>query len=116
MALDGAGAATAVVLVKASAIAAVNRGDIEYFGVRQGLLDAGAERVFVVFGFDDGDGDVGLVTEDVVGSFARTAAGAVAFDLDAAIGEGDFFKYLAVPLPASALQSWMDVFAADVSF
>ena len=80
------------------------------------MLDAGAERVFVVFGFDDGDGDVGLVTEDVVGSFAWTAAGAVAFDLDATIGEGDFFKYLGMPIPASALQSWMDIFAADVSF
>ena len=116
MALDGAAAAAAVVLVKASAIAAVNRGNVEYLSVRQGLLNAGAERVFVVFGFDDGNGDVRLVTEDVVGSFARAAAGAVAFDLDATIGEGDFFKYLAVPIPASALQSWMDVFATDVSF
>lgn len=53
----------AVMFIKTVAIAAVNRGDVQYLGVAQGLLDARVYGMGVVFGLDDNNGDIGLAIE-----------------------------------------------------
>ena len=57
-----------VVEEKAVAVAAEDERNVEGFGVgvAEGLLHARADGVVVVLRLDDGDGDVGLVVEDVV--------------------------------------------------
>ena len=43
------------------AVGAVNKWDVEGFGIGQRLLHAGADRVRVVLGLDQSDGEVGFV-------------------------------------------------------
>ena len=59
---------------EAVAVGGKHEGDVEGLGVAQSLLHAVAHGVGVVLGFDQGDGDVGLVMEDVIGPLALSAA------------------------------------------
>ncbi len=72
--------------------------------------------MLVVFGFNDSNGDIGLVVENVIRSFAFSSTGKVAFDIDTTIRESDFFSDLGKRVPANLFQSWLNVFCADVSF
>ena len=63
----------AVMKDKAVAIGGEDKGDIESGGVIESLLDAIAHGTGIYFRFDDGDGDVGFVVEDIVGALGFAA-------------------------------------------
>jgi len=87
-------------LEKAIAIGAVNRGNIENFGVIQALLNPGSDGVIIIFGFDDSDWNFRLVIQDEISAFALAASGTVAAYINPPIGEENFFANLSLQIPA----------------
>ena len=75
----------------------------------------GANMV-VVLGFNDREGDVGLVVEDVISAFLGAASMDFPADIDTAIGETDFFANLGVEVPTSRHQARSDELGAYVAF
>ena len=71
------------------------QGDVERVCLLERLLHIVAGGVNVVLGLDDGNGDVGLVVEDVVGEFGLPADDHLAADVDLALGEVDVVLDLA---------------------
>jgi hypothetical protein len=69
-----------------------------------------------VLGLNDGDRNVRLVVEDVVGALDLTPGMQLAPDDDPAFGKGDFFPNLGVQIPARRGDGGRDEFAADVTF
>ena len=86
--------AGAVVEQEAVAVGGEDEGDVEGRGVLERLLHAVADGVVVVLGLDEGDGDVRLVVEDVVGALGLAAGDQLAADDDAALGEADLLANL----------------------
>ena len=80
-------AAGAVVLEEGVAVGAVGERDVERLGVLERLLHAVADGVVVVLGLDDGERDVRLVEEDVVGLLRLAPRDGLAADDDPALGE-----------------------------
>ena len=70
----------------------------------------------VVLGFDEGDGDVGLVVENVVGALGLAAGDQLAADDDPAFGERDLLANLGQDIPARLLDGGRDELRADVAF
>ena len=69
-----------------------------------------------VWVFDDGERDAGLVVEDVVGALRFAAAGELAADDDAALGEIDLLAHLVHHVPlAHAGDGGGDELGADVA-
>ena len=101
---------------EAVAIGGKDKGNIEGYGVIEGLLHAVADAVVVVLGLDDGDRDVGLVVEDVVGALRLPARDQFSADDDPPFGESDFLADLHHPVPARALDGGTDELGADVAF
>ena len=95
--------AGAVVEHEAVAVGGEHEGNVERRRRIQRLLHAVADGVVVVLGLDDGDGDVGLVVEDVVGALGLAARDQLAADDDAALGEADFLADLRHLVPARLL-------------
>ena len=93
----------AVVFEKGVAIGAVGEGDIKNLGVFERLLHAVPDRVVVVFGFDDGDGQVRLVEKKIVGLLGFSAPDGFAPDDDTALCEVGLLAELGHHVPASAL-------------
>ena len=79
--------AGAVVEEKGVAVGGEDERDVEGRGVLQGLLHAVADAVVVVLCLDQGDGDVRLVVENVVGTLGFAAGDELAADDDPALGE-----------------------------
>jgi hypothetical protein len=59
--------------------------------------------MIVVLCLDDGDGDIGLVIEDVIGAFRLATGDELAPNDDAPLGEGHLLADLRHPVPARAL-------------
>ena len=111
--------AGAVVFEEGVAVGAVGEGDVENLGVFERLLHAGADGVVVVLGLDDGDRDVGLVEEKVVGLLGFAALDRLAANDDAALGEVVLLPNLGhhIPfVPALADKCGRDELGADVRF
>ena len=100
---------------KAIAIAGKHERNVERFGIAEGLLHAGAERVLVVLRLDDGNGQVLLVIEDVVSSTRLATAVHFAAHDNASLGEADFLTYLLMQIPASVTNGRGNEFAADIT-
>ena len=117
---DGGGAAGAVVFEKGVAIAAVGEGEIEQFGIFEGLLHAGADGVGVVFGLDHGQAEVGFVIQQIIGLAGGPALDGPAADDHPAGGEVDLFAELGQDVPFGSV--WRpdnrggDVLRPDVGF
>ena len=105
-----------VVEDKAVAIRRKYEGNLQRLRVVQSLLHAVADGVGVVLRLDEGDGDVGLVVEDVVGPLALASAGEPAADGDAALGEADLLADLHHLVPPGLAQRRGDELGADVAF
>ena len=69
----------------------------------------------LILRLDDGDGNVGLVVEDVVGPLALASAGQLAAHGDAALGEADFLANLCHLVPPGLAQGRGDELGADVA-
>jgi hypothetical protein len=101
---------------KTVAIGREYKGNIEGYGIIQGLLHAVADAVVVVLGLDDGNRNIGLVIEDVVGALGLPARDQFSADDNSPFGKSDFLADLNHPIPASALDGWADELGADVAF
>jgi hypothetical protein len=106
---------SAVVEHEAVAIAGEDEWDIEGGGGFEGLLDAVANTVVVVLGLDDGQRDVGLVIEYVVGALGFATGDQPAANNDTALGEADLFADLGEFVPAGLLQGRGNELGADVA-
>ena len=69
----------------------------------------------VVLRLDDGDGDVRLVVEDVVGALGLAAGDHLAANDDPALGEVDLLANLRHDIPARLLHGGRDELGADVA-
>ena len=105
-----------VVEDEAVAVGRKHEGNLQGLRVVQSLLHAVANGVGVVLGFDEGDGDVGLVVEDVVGSLALASAGQLAAYDDSALCEADLLADLRHLVPSDPAQGRSDELGADVAF
>ena len=85
-------------------------------GVVQPLLHAIADGVGIVLGLDQGDRDVGLVIQNVVGPLAPAPADELAAHDDTALGEADFLADLRHLVPPGLSQGRCDELRADVAF
>jgi hypothetical protein len=104
------------VLQEAVAVGGIDERHVQHLGVFEDLIHARAHVVVVVFGFDDGERNIGLVIEEIVNPFAvGTAHGhRAAHDHPAGI-EGHFFANL-TGLPACILDRGRNVAGADFLF
>jgi hypothetical protein len=71
--------------------------------------------VLVILRLDDCQWQIWLVIENKVGTLGLAALNGFSLDDDSSIGERDFFSQLVDGIPASRLNSWKDVFRADVA-
>ena len=107
----------AVMLQEGVAVGAVHEGDIQHFGAIQRLLHAVADGVIIVLRLDEGQGDVGLVIEDVVGPAGDATPHRFTANHDPALGEIDLLAHLRheVPLvPVRPDQSGRDELGPNV--
>jgi hypothetical protein len=72
--------------------------------------------MLIVFCFNYGNGNIGLVVKDIICPFSFFSARQVAFDIDATISKRDFFPNLGKGIPTCFFKSRLDIFCADVSF
>ena len=105
-----------VMLHETIAVGGIDERHVQHLGVCQDLIHAHADAVVVIFGFDDGEGHIGLVIEEIVNPFAVGAAHRhrAAHDDPAGI-EGYFFANL-TGLPACVLDRGRNVAGADFLF
>ncbi len=96
------------------AVGAEDVGDVESVGVGQSLLHAGAHRVFVVLGLDHGEGEVGLVVEDVVGALLGAAGREASLDEHPAGRESELLADLGLEVPAGGSDRGRDVLVPDL--
>ena len=68
------------------------------------------------FCFNQGDGDVRLVVENVVSKLGLAAGDQLATDNDSAIREVDFLTYLKIDVPPCLLNGGCDKFGANIPF
>ena len=101
---------------KASPFDEKTKGNIEGAGVFERLLHAVADGVVVVLGLDQGDGDVRLVVEDVVGALGLAARDQLAANNDPAFGKADLLANLRLNVPARLHDGRGDELRADVAF
>ncbi len=101
---------------KAVAVGGEYKGNIQRGGVFQRLLHPVAHGMVVVLGLDQGDGNIGLVIEDVIGALGLAARDQLAADDDAALGETDFLANLEHGIPSGLYDGGRDELGADVAF
>ena len=90
---------------EAVAVGGEDERDVERLGVLERLLHAVADGVVVVLGLDDGERDVRLVVEDVVGALGLAARDQLAADDDPALGEADLLADLRHARPSRRCRS-----------
>jgi len=112
---DGAVGGRAVVEEEAVAVGAEDERNVQDTGVVEGLHHASPYGVLVVLGLNNGNGNVGLEVEDVVSALGLAAGSELAFDVDFAVGEGDFFEELAELVPTGLFEGGRDVLGTDVA-
>ena len=86
-------------LLKAIAIRAVGKRNIHHLGVGYRLLQTIGNGMIVVFCLDNGYGLVLFEIQDVIGFFRFLANDKVSFEIDSAISNSGFHRYMAaIPL------------------
>lgn len=93
-----------------------NEGDLQHLGVTESLLHAIADCMPVVLGLYDGNRDVWLQVEHVVGALLLATRNQLAADGDTSVCQRLLFSYLGLEVPACALKRWRDELTADISF
>jgi hypothetical protein len=95
--LAGAGS---IVEHEAIAVGREDEWDLKRLGILQGLLHARADAVAVLLGLDQGDRNVRLIVENVVGSLGLAPRDELASDDDPTAGECDLLANLQHLIPA----------------
>ncbi len=108
--------AGAVVEHEPVAVGGKDKGDVQRGGIIQSLLHPVADGVGVVLGFDQGDGEIGLVIEDIVGPLGFAAGDELAANDDSAFGERDLATNLRCLIPAGLNDRWRDALGANIGF
>ena len=96
-------------------VTAEDEWDIEDFGITQRLLDARAYGVIVVFRFDDGNGNVRFVVENVVGALPGSTGVHLPPNMDPAVGKADLFPYLGMDIPPGPDEMGRDELGANIA-
>ena len=104
-----------VVEVKGITVAAENKRDVQGLAITQRLLDSRADRMVVVLGLDNGDRDVGLVVENVVGSLLLAARVNLATHIDSPVREANLLANLRVDVPPRRDNARRDELRTDVA-
>jgi len=89
---------------------------VEGHRIVESLLHSVADAVIVVLRLDNGDGDIGLVIEDVIGALGFPTGNELSPDDNASLGERDLFADLHHAVPTSPLHGGTDELRADVAF
>jgi len=92
-----------------------DEGRLQRFGIVEGLLHAVADGMSIVLGFDHRNGDVGLVTEDVVSPLGLAPADQLPAHDDATLGETDLLADLRHLVPACLAQGRGDELGTNVA-
>jgi len=71
--------------------------------------------VAIVFCLDNGNGNIGLVVQDVVSALRLSARHELSTNDNAPFGEGDFFADLQSPIPSALLNRRANELGTDVS-
>ena len=100
---------------EAVAVGGKNKGNIERQRIIQRLLHAVAHGTAIVFGFQQGDGEV-LVVEDVIGPLALAPCHQFAANNNPTLGKKDLAADLGGLVPAGLNQGGGDVFGANIRF
>jgi hypothetical protein len=93
----------AVVKNKTVAVRGKDKRNVESNSVIERLVHAVADAVVIVFCLDDGDGNIGLVIEDVIGALGLATRHELSTDDDTALGERDL---LVVSALWRGLRTW----------
>ena len=112
----GGALAGAIVKNKGVAIGGEHEGDIQRFGVVEGLLHTIADAVAIVLRLDQRDRDIRFVIEDDVSLLRLAARDQLAANDDSALGEKDLLPNLRHRIPAGLFYGGQDEFATNVSF
>lgn len=80
------------------------------------LVVSTADSVVVILGLDNGDRNVWLVIENIIGTLGLAAGGQATTDDDPTFGEGDLFANLRQDVPARLLDGGRDELGANVAF
>ncbi len=89
--------------VKAVAITAIDRWNIENIGIPDGLLNSGLDGMAIIFRFNNCDRNIGLIIQNIVRPLLLAPAGQIAFDIDFSFRKGDFLPHLRFNIPARPL-------------
>ena len=89
---------------------------MQRLGIVEGLLHTVARRVGVVLGFNQGNGEIGLVVQDVIGPLGLAPADQLAAHDNAACGEADLAANLRCLVPAGLVQGRGNELGAHVAF
>lgn len=100
---------------KTDTVGTEGEGNVERLGIIESLLHAISDVVFVVLGFDNGNGDVRPVVQNVVGTLGFAASVHLAPDDDSPLGKCYFLAYLGVDIPSSADDGQSDVLGTDIA-
>jgi hypothetical protein len=100
---------------KSVAVRRKHKWDIQGCRIVERLLYAVADAVVVVLCLDDGNRDIRLVIEDVIGALRLATGDKLAAHDDAAFGESDLLANLHHPIPARALDCGADELGTDVA-
>ena len=84
--------------------------------VLNGLLHAAADRVVIVFGFDQSNGNVRLVVENVIYALSFVAGYELATYNDAAFRKTNLFTNLPLDLPTGVDNCGRNILCANVAF
>ena len=93
-----------------------NKWDIESGCVLDRLLHAAADGVIIVLRFDQSDGNIWFVVENVVGSLRFTPRNQLAANYDSASREEDLFTNLRLDIPTRLDHRGRDELSADIAF
>jgi hypothetical protein len=101
---------------KRIAVRGENKGNIERSRVLDGLLHAAADRIVIILGFDQSDGNVRLVIKNVIGALRLAAGYELATYNDPALGKTNLFTNLPLDIPTGVDDCGRNILRANVAF
>lgn len=103
-------------LKKGVPIGGKSQGDIQHGCIFEGLLHSMADSMVIILGLNNGDGDVRLIIQNIINTFGSAPGDGITTDIDAAIGQGNFFQKLGLGIPSGSFQSRCNEFGANIAF
>ena len=103
LAFDDAVCGNLVVEKKAIAVGTEHKGHLKHLSITQSLLHAIADGVGIVFGLDDGKGDIWLIEQHIISPLMLSAGVQLATNYDPPLGQWELFTDLGDNIPSGLL-------------